>query len=85
MKRETFERIEAGRLKSPTLIIWGFNDSSAPAILGITLYDKIARVLGRAELHFFNESGHYVFQEYPQETADLIVSFIKNTKASSSH
>ncbi len=85
LKRETFERIEAGRLKSPTLIIWGFNDSSAPAILGITLYDKIARVLGRAELHFFNESGHYVFQEYPQETADLIVSFIKNTKASSSH
>jgi 2-hydroxy-6-oxo-6-(2'-carboxyphenyl)-hexa-2,4-dienoate hydrolase len=85
LKRETFVRIQAGRLKSPTLIIWGFNDSSARAILGISLYDKIARVLGRAELHFFNESGHYVFQEYPQETADLIVSFIKNAKASSSH
>ena len=85
LKRETFERIQAGRLKSPTLIIWGFNDSSAPAILGITLYDKIARVLGRTELHFFNESGHYVFQEYPRETADLIVSFIKNAKDSNSH
>ena len=85
LKRETFERIQAGRLKSPTLIIWGFNDSSAPAILGITLYDKIARVLGRTELHFFNQSGHYVFQEYPRETADLIVSFIKNAKDSSSH
>ncbi len=85
LKRETFERIQAGRLKSPTLIIWGFNDSSAPAILGITLYNKIASVLSRSELHFFNESGHYVFQEYPRETADLIVSFIKNAKASSSH
>jgi 2-hydroxy-6-oxo-6-(2'-carboxyphenyl)-hexa-2,4-dienoate hydrolase len=85
MKSETFERIQAGRLKSPTLIIWGFNDSSAPAILGINLYNKIASVLARAELHFFNQSGHYVFQEYPRETADLIVSFIKNAKASSSH
>ncbi len=85
MKSETFERIQAARLKSPTLVIWGFNDSSAPAILGISLYDKIARVLGRAELHFFNQSGHYVFQEYPRETADLIVSFIKNAKDASSH
>ena len=85
MKRETFERIQAGRLKSPTLIIWGFNDPSAPANLGINLYNKIASVLGRAELHFFNESGHSVFQEYPRETADLIVSFIKNAKDSSSH
>ena len=85
MKRETFERIQAGRLKSPTLIIWGFNDSSAPAILGINLYNKIASVLARAELHFFNQSGHSVFQEYPRETADLMVSFIKNSKDSSSH
>ena len=51
----------------------------------LPLYDKIARVLGRTELHFFNQSGHYVFQEYPRETADLIVSFIKNAKDSSSH
>jgi CRISPR/Cas system-associated endonuclease Cas1 len=42
-------------------------------------------VLDRAELHFFNQSGHYVFQEYPRETADLIVSFIKNANASGSH
>jgi len=85
LKRETFERIQAGRLKSPTFIIWGFNDPSAPAILGTNLYNKIASVLGRAELHFFNQSGHSVFQEYPRETADLMVSFIRNAKDSSTH
>ena len=85
LKRETFERIQAGRLKSPTLIIWGYNDSSAPATLGINLYNKIASVLDRSELHFFNQSGHYVFQEYSRETADLMVSFIKNAKDSSNH
>ena len=80
MKRETYERIQAGRLTSPTLIIWGSNDPSAPPNLGINLYSKIASVLGRAELHFFNQSGHYVFQEYPRKTADLMVSFIRSAK-----
>ncbi len=80
LKRETYERIQAGRLTSPTLIIWGFNDPSAPANLGINLYNKIASVLGRAELHFFNQSGHYVFQEHPRKTADLMVSFIRSAK-----
>ena len=28
LKRDTYARIEAGGLKSPTLIIWGFNDPS---------------------------------------------------------
>ena len=80
LKRETYERIQSGRLTSPTLIIWGFNDPSAGASLAINLYNKIASVLGRAELHFFNQSGHYVFQEYPRETADLMVNFIRNAK-----
>ena len=80
LKRETYERIQAGRLTSPTLIIWGFNDPSAGADLGINLYNKIASVLDRAEIHFFNQSGHYAFQEYPRETADVMVSFIKNAK-----
>ena len=80
MKRETFDRIHAGRFNNPTLIIWGSNDPSAPPNLGINLYSKIASVLGRAELHFFNQSGHYVFQEYPRKTADLMVSFIRSAK-----
>ena len=67
-------------MTSPTLIIWGFNDPSAGADLGINLYNKIASVLDRAEIHFFNQSGHYAFQEYPRETADVMVSFIKNAK-----
>ncbi len=80
MKRETFVRINAGRLKSPTLIIWGFNDPGASYTLGITLYEIFSAVVDRAELHLFNQSGHNVFQEYPRETADLMVSFIRSGK-----
>lgn len=80
LKRETYARIEAGRLKSPTLIIWGFNDPSGRPKLGNDLYRILASVLDRTELHFFNRSGHYVFQEHPQKTADQMVSFIRSTK-----
>jgi 2-hydroxy-6-oxo-6-(2'-carboxyphenyl)-hexa-2,4-dienoate hydrolase len=80
LKRETYARIEAGRLKSPTLIIWGFNDPSGRPKLGNDLYRILTSVLDRTELHFFNRSGHYVFQEYPQKTADQMVSFIRSTQ-----
>ncbi len=80
LKRETYARIEAGRLKSPTLIIWGFNDPSGRPKLGNDLYRILTSVLDRTELHFFNRSGHYVFQEYPQKTADQMVSFIRSAQ-----
>ena len=80
MKAETFDRINAGRLKSPTLIIWGFNDPSASYTLGVTLYEIFSKVVDQTQLHFFNQSGHYVFQEYAEEVTDLMMSFIESVR-----
>lgn len=80
MKTETFDRINTGRLKSPTLIIWGFNDPSASYTLGVTLYEIFSKVVDQTQLHFFNHSGHYVFQEYAEEVTDLMVSFIESAR-----
>jgi pimeloyl-ACP methyl ester carboxylesterase len=80
MKAETFRRINAGRLKSPTLIIWGFNDPSASYTLGVTLYEIFSKVVAQTQMHFLNKSGHYVFQEYPEEVTDLMVGFIESVK-----
>ncbi len=80
MKRETYSRVKAGRLKAPTLIIWGFNDPGASYTIGIEIFNIISAVVDRTELHLFNQSMHYVFQEYPQEISDLMVSFIGNSK-----
>ncbi len=82
MKRETYDRINAGQLKAPTLIIWGFNDPSASYTLGIDIYNIVSAVVDRTELHLFNQCGHYGFQDYPREIADLMVGFIKNSKVS---
>ncbi len=80
MKRETYARVKAGSLKPPTLIIWGFNDPGASYTIGIEIFNIISAVVDRTELHLFNQSMHYVFQEYPREVADLMVDFIRNSK-----
>lgn len=80
LKIETFDRINAGWLEAPTLMIWGFNDSSARPALGMSLYRIIALASGRVEFHFLNQSGHYVFQEYPREVTQLMVDFVSNSK-----
>jgi 2-hydroxy-6-oxonona-2,4-dienedioate hydrolase len=76
VKDETLDRIRAGELKIPTLIIWGFTDPSATYPLGVDLYELISRSVERAELHFFNRSSHFPYQEYPREVTDLMVNFI---------
>ena len=77
VKDETLDRIRAGHLKTPTLIIWGFTDPSATYPLGIDLYELISRSVERSELHFFNRSSHFPYQEYPREVTDLMVNFIE--------
>jgi len=83
VKDETLELIKAGRLKTPTLIVWGFNDPSATYNLGIDLLELISRSLGRVQLHFLNECGHAPHNEYPQEVTDLMVNFINFRQAPS--
>jgi pimeloyl-ACP methyl ester carboxylesterase len=79
VKRETFDRIKAGHLKSPTLIIWGTDDPSAPYTLATNLYKVISSVVDRTRLHFFNRCGHHAFAEYPEEVTRLMVDFIKDS------
>ena len=78
-KNETLDLVQAGGLKTPTLIVWGFNDRSAPHTLGISLYKTISAVVDRADLHFVNRCGHRAFAEYPEEVTRLMVDFIKPT------
>jgi 2-hydroxy-6-oxonona-2,4-dienedioate hydrolase len=77
-KYETLKLIEAGRLKAPTLIIWGVNDESSPMKLGIDLLQVIGSVMPRTEFHAFNHAGHYVFREHAQQVNQLITNFVKS-------
>jgi pimeloyl-ACP methyl ester carboxylesterase len=75
-KNETLDKIRAGGLKMPVVIIWGWNDSFAPHPLGVDVMNTISKVVPRSELHFINRSGHFVASEHPLETARLITGFV---------
>ncbi|MCH8016929.1 MAG: alpha/beta hydrolase [Acidobacteria bacterium] len=80
VKDETLEAIRAGRLSTPTLMIWGFNDPSATYAMGMDLFQLISKSVDRTQLHFFNQSGHSPYHEYPQEVTNIIVSFTGSGK-----
>lgn len=74
-RAEILEEIKAGRLKVPTIVIWGFNDPSAPYPLAFHLYNLVAASAEKAELHVFNKAGHYCYREHPEEFNGLIAAF----------
>ena len=75
-KFETLDRINSGMLKAPTMIIWGYNDPTAPYTLGVDLMETVSKVVDRAELHIINRSGHLVMAEHPEKVARLIAGFV---------
>ena len=75
-KNETLDKIKAGGLKAPTVIIWGYNDVFAPFALGLNVMETVSKVVDRVELHAINHSGHFVASEHPEEVARLISGFV---------
>jgi len=76
-KYETIDKIKAGALKAPVIIIWGFNDPTAPYFLGVNMMELMSKVVPQSELHIINQSGHFVYAEHPEEVTRLIVGFVK--------
>ncbi len=75
-KNETIEMMRAGRLKAPTIMIWGWDDAFAPYTLGLDTMNVLSKVLDRVELHMLNKASHFVFAEYPVEATRLINNFV---------
>ncbi|MCH7570277.1 MAG: alpha/beta hydrolase [Deltaproteobacteria bacterium] len=78
-KAETIGWLREGRLKVPTLIIWGFNDPSAPLELGYRLFSLIASQVPRSQLHVFNEAGHHSFREHPEDFNRVVTDFLTSS------
>lgn len=75
-KDQTLDMMRAGRLKAPTIMIWGWNDAFAPYTLGLDTMNILSKVLDRVELHMINRASHFVFAEYPIEVTRLINNFM---------
>jgi pimeloyl-ACP methyl ester carboxylesterase len=66
-KEETLNWIMEGRLKAPTLVVWGYNDPSASLRRGQALFEMIAESTPVAEMHVINQAGHFCYREQPEQ------------------
>lgn len=81
-KEETLRWIREGKLKAPTLLVWGKNDPSAVLAGGLELFDLVASSVSDAQMHIFNQAGHYCYREHPEAFANVVTTFIKSSTAS---
>ena len=53
----------AGLLSMPTMLVWGYNDRSAPLPLGHRLFEHMVERTPAAEMHILNHAGHNSYRE----------------------
>jgi pimeloyl-ACP methyl ester carboxylesterase len=78
-KEDTLSWIKAGKLKVPTMLVWGKNDPSAVLSGGLELFEIVSGSTPRAQMHIFNQAGHYCYREHPKAFADIVTAFIRSS------
>jgi len=76
LNTQAHQDIRDGKLKVPSLVIWGYNDPSAPYEGGLALFETINSGATReSRMYVFNKAGHPSFVEYPEEFNSVIKNF----------
>ena len=57
----------------PMLILWGKHDF----VFDLTFLSEWKQRFPGAEVHLFEDAGHYLFEDKPDETSSLIRDFLK--------
>jgi 2-hydroxy-6-oxonona-2,4-dienedioate hydrolase len=75
---ESQEAIRNGALKDfPVLVIWAYDDQSASMEeCGIPALHLFLPNAPNSRMHIFNQAGHYVFREHPQEFNAVVRTFL---------
>ncbi len=63
----------AAKIKVPTLIIWGENDSATPLADGM----KLNSLIKDSKLEIISGATHFVHQEQPKRVVEIIKDFLK--------
>jgi len=78
LKQDTLAQLREGRLARPVLIVWGFEDVSAPLTLGVQLAGMLAPVTRPTRMYVLNACGHAPHHDHPGETARLVSDFLEH-------
>lgn len=63
-------------LKTPTLLVWGQNDTITPPMVG----EEFHRLIPNSELHFIDKCGHAPMMEVPGEFNVILHGFLEKLK-----
>jgi pimeloyl-ACP methyl ester carboxylesterase len=63
---------DCSKIRVPTLLIWGRDDSETPLSEGKTM----SQIIPNSKLEVINKAGHFVHQYHPETVANLIKSFL---------
>ncbi|MEC9375990.1 MAG: alpha/beta hydrolase [Pseudomonadota bacterium] len=75
LKANTWEELLAGKLKVPTLIIWGKEDPEGSFEAGVEMYKSLKKAGSSVSFYAFDETGHAVYMERPEKFNRLISDF----------
>lgn len=77
-QQEAQAMIRSGGLRCPTLVTWGFNDPSATMErCGVPCMELVLSSVPSAEMHIFNEAGHYCYREQPAAFTDVVTGYLR--------
>lgn len=65
-------------LQRPTLMLWGYDDPTAPLSQGMALMEFLCARERRTYLHIFNESGHFCYREHPEPFNAAVRAFTES-------
>ena len=68
---------ELSKIKVPTLLVWGLNDTITPPIVA----HEFNRLIRKSELRFLDHCGHAPMMERPHEFNTLLRQFLVRTEA----
>lgn len=67
--------IDAGRLRAPSLIVWGQRDPEQSLPAALALFDRMAAAGTPVDLHVIGNAGHFPFIEYPEAFDHVVTGF----------
>lgn len=77
-KEQSLNWIMQGRLQTPTLVMWGYNDPTALLKRGQWLFEIIAETNPASQMHVLNRAGHFCYREQSEAFNEAVKGFVKS-------
>lgn len=65
-REDLFRKLEHEGMLRPTLLLWGYQDPTAPVQMGEQLFALIGKHQPRTRMHVINQAGHFTYREQPE-------------------